>query len=235
MNATRFISATLFFFHISIICFSQQSAHFVSASISNNGQLNDITSDFYYDDFSGAHSIQHSHVLNATKFNLHYEYLTSKPISFSLKIGYCKRQDSFSDLTPNYYEINVEQTYFSSLLGSRYLLSSNKFQFSSGLELAYFYVSSYDESSHSSAANSYSYITDGGNAFGINSVTSLKLFLSNKIFLISEMAFGFLSYDLGGNSNYTDLNTGESQITIHRIKLTTVSKPELYLGIGLKL
>ncbi len=82
---------------------------------------------------------------------------------------------------------------------------------------------------------------DGGKAYGLNSISSIKFFVTNRIFLLSDLTCGLLIFNLGGQTyDVIDYqNPVVSPIPAlprdDSFKKTTVTKAEFYFGIGIKI
>jgi hypothetical protein len=78
-------------------------------------------------------------------------------------------------------------------------------------------------------------------AYGLNSISSLKFFICDRIFLSTDISFGLLIFDLGGELNYgidyqdPIVSTATYDPREDSYKRKAVTKPELYFGIGIKL
>ena len=221
------------------------TGHLFTLTYSNNGQINGIIDEFY---FSQGAYLPNNDVFKYKqcdlKFNFHYEYVTHKNFSFFCKVGYSVRKDIYtiSNVTPAHG--SKEQNYLNISLGSKYNFRVDRFQFSTGIEIPFYNISTYKEKffydNTTQTIHSTQFI-DGGTAFGLNSISSIKFFLSKKIFLSTDLTFGLLFFNLGGQT-YSVIDyqnpvvyptTGQSRDD--KYNKTAVTKPEFYFGIGIKI
>lgn len=224
---------------------SETAGHFFTLSYSNNGQIADVIDKFY---FSQGSYLPNNDVFtykqNDLKFNFHYEFLSRSMFSFFGKIGYSERKDTYevSNVTPA--NGSMEQNYFNFSLGAKYNLKVDRFQFSTGIEIPYYKISDHTEKlfwdSPSQTIHEHM-TTDGGTAYGLNSISSLKFFISNRIFLSTDIAFGLLIFNLGGQSYYVIdyQNPVVAPLPIDprdaSYKKTSITNAELFFGIGIKI
>lgn len=222
---------------------STSKCHLFTLSYSNNGQINNEINEFYF--FKGSYTPNDdvfSYQQNEYKLNLQYEYVTKKMFSFHGKFGYSNRKDVYeiSNWTPA--NGNKKQNYMNFSLGAKYIYQIGKLQFSTGLEIPYYRISDYKEKFISNDPNLNIESTihiDGGSAVGLNNISSVKLFVSKSFFISTDLTFGILKFNLGGQTYETIYyqdpiliqNSLPYNSTYDKI---TISKPELYFGIGFK-
>ena len=238
---------TLLLYLLAIFTFvkGQDSGHLVSISYSNNGQIRDVISEFYFD--QGAYLPNNdvfTYKERNPKYNFHYEYVTKNNLSISLKGGYSSRKDEFKISSVRPAHGSKEQSYTDMALGVKYVFNGEKVQFSTGLEIPYFIIGTFTEKFFMDTVTQtlhQTQVIDGGKAFGINSVSSAKFFLTKTFFFFTDLRFGFLSFDLGKEWRYTIdyQNPVVSPTTLFinedTFNKTTMTDIEIYFGIGLKL
>lgn len=249
LNYVRHLTTFLFIlFASTTLTFGQkeEAEHLFTFSYSNNGQIADVVSEFYFDQGSyNPNNDVYAFKQSDLKFNFQYEYLTPKNYSFYFKAGYSDRYDSYVIRNVQPANGNKEQNYINIALGSKYTIRGDHFEFSTGIEIPYFKVGTYTEKFFLNSPQQVLYATqtlEGGSIYGINSVYSMKVFISKTIFISTDLVFGLLYFDLGGTENdVTDYqnpvvnfpnNIPQPPVTY---KKTTVSKPEFSFGLGIKL
>ena len=126
------------------LVFSQETEHFLYLTLSNNGQLEEVIDDFYFepDSYNPSDDVL-SFDQRILKFNFHYEFKTKKNLIFSGTFGYGHRKEEYvignqPGIPPTGKE---HQTYLAFALGSRYAWTNEKIQFSTGLEIPFYLLS----------------------------------------------------------------------------------------------
>jgi hypothetical protein len=224
---------------------TETRGHLITLTYSNNGQIYDVIDEFYFS--QGAYLPNNdvfTYKQNDLKFNFHYEYLSRSKFSFFGKMGYSNRKDTYTISNMTSANGSKDQHYFNFSLGAKYNYQLDKFLFSTGIEIPYYKISTYTEKlfweSPSQVIHDHQAI-DGGEAYGLNSISSLKFFICDRIFLSTEISFGLLIFDLGGQINYVVdyqdpvISTSTYEPRDDSYNRKTVTKPEFYFGIGVKL
>lgn len=246
------ITTYVFVIFVHIVVFGQTNnkanneinGHLFTLTYSNNGQINDEIDEFYF--FKGSYGPNDdvfTYKQSEYKLNFHYEYVTKKQFSFYGKFGYSDRKDSYeiSNWTPA--NGNKKQNQINISIGAKINHQIGKFQFATGLEIPYYKISDYKEKFISNDPNLILHQTihiDGGNVFGLNNISSIKVFITKNFFISTDLTFGILNFQLGGETNYMIdyqnpilyQNGLPYDVSYNKI---TISKLELYFGIGFKL
>jgi hypothetical protein len=225
--------------------FGQKAENLFTFSYSNNGQIYDVIDEFY---FSQGAYLPNNDVFtynqSDVKFNFQYEYLTPKDYSFYCKVGYSNRYDTYTISNVQPANGSKEQNYENIALGVKYTIRGDHFEFSTGLEIPYFKVSTYTEKLFWNSPTqplTDTQTLDGGSVYGLNSVYSMKVFISKTVFISTDLVFGLLYFNLGGMAyQVVDYLKPPAYTTteppyIETYKKTTVSKPEFSFGLGIKL
>jgi hypothetical protein len=241
---------TIFLFFLCIrITFGQDkikfnkitSGHFVTLTYSTNGQLSDVIDEFYF--FKGAYSPNDdvfTYKQTEFKVNARYEYVSKKMFSVYGNIGFSRREDSYEISNWSPANGRKNQYFLNFSVGAKYVIQFDRFQFSTGLEIPYYRFSDYKEANIYNDPNLVyqgTTRTDGGNAFGLNNITSIKVFVVKGLFISTDMTFGLLNYQLGGKTYHTTEYPNppiypDPAPYVNTYNKTTISKPELYFGIG---
>ncbi|MCX6258708.1 MAG: hypothetical protein NTW49_12550 [Bacteroidia bacterium] len=224
----------------------ETSGHLITLSLSNNGQIYDVIDEFYFS--QGAYLPNNdvfTYKQNDAKLYLQYEYLSRSMFSLFGRAGYSFRKDNYtiSNVTPAYG--SKEQYYLDIALGFKYNYNVDKFLFSTGIEMPYYKISTYKEKfflDSSTQTVHYTQYVDGGNTYGLNSISSIKFFMTDNIFLSADFAFGLMMFNLGGQTymHYDYQNpvvVTPATTTPHDDSYNkfTVTKPEFCFGIGIKI
>lgn len=243
---TRLILTTLSLFIIDLAN-GQETEHLFYLTVSNNGQLEEVIDDFYFepDSYNPSDDV-FSFDQTIMKFNFHYEFKTKKDLIFSSTFGYGYRRDRYvvgnqPGIPPDGEEY---QTYLSGAIGIRYAWSIEKVQVSTGLELPLYIfsdcVKTYQQDDPNQTIH-YTETTTGGKAFGINSTTSLKWFVLPNFFISSNLSFGLLKFDVGhetitNNEVQDPIFTSEPiWVRENSYRKTTITRPEFLFGLGARL
>ena len=238
---------TFFFCILTYASFGQTSGHYLTISYSNNGQIYDAIDQFYFFALSGyqPNNDVFNYEQSDLKFNFQYEYVTHKNLVLFGKVGYSDRKDSYTISSVRPAHGNKEQNYLNISLGAKYILEGDNLQFSAGIEIPYYKISTYKEKLFLTDPQNTFYQTqfiDGGTVYGLNTIYSAKFFFTKTFFLSADLDFGLLFFNLGGQSNtvidyQNPIQYPTSPYTPYddSYKKTTVSKPEFYFGIGAKL
>lgn len=243
---TRLILTTLSLFLLNLAN-GQKTDHLFYLTVSNNGQLEEVIDDFYFesDSYNPADDVL-SFDQSIMKFNFHYEIKTKKNLIFSSTFGYGYRRDRYVvGNQPGIPPIGEEyQTYLSGAVGIRYAWSIEKFQVSTGLELPLYIFSDCEKTYQQDDPNQTMHFTEtttGGNAFGINSTTSLKWFVIPNLFISANLSFGLLKFDVG-NETITNFEVQDPIFTNDLVwerensyTKTTITRPEFLFGLGVRL
>lgn len=238
---------SFFIFISSLACTGQTERYsLLTFTCSNNGQINNIIDDFYFSEYHGQSIRQISNYTQSDfKYNLHYEYVNVNNFVFYCMVGYSEKKESFtiSNIPPVNESGNKKQNYFNVAVGAKYIYSVGKFQLSSGIEIPYYKISRYEEKYFFDSPTQTTYTTnliDGGNAYGLNNISSIKIFFFKRFFFSTDLTFGLLALKLGGQ-NYSIIDYDNPAISTTNppyeqlYKKTAITNPELYFGVGIKI
>ncbi len=236
----------LFMFFISFFfkSYSQKTSHLLSVSLSNNGQITPIIHDFYFSpDGYNPGDDTYSFLQSDPKFNLHYEITFPKNWELCGKFGFGFRDESYIiSNVPNANGTEAQQ-YYHAALGARYVFELGKFQISTGGEIPFFYCSEYKANftqNDPSSTVSGKVTTSAGYAIGLNNSTNLKFFIGKRFFIMTEISFGFLYFNLGGKyTSLTEWTTPPNPPNYYEVersyKKFTITPPEFSFGFGVKI
>lgn len=210
----KIILIKLFTFCV-IGCFSQGKLG-ISASVSNQGQVDKTLEDFYSLNFPYGFAIQeytNKTVGSNLKYNLSLSCNIRDSINFRLRIGYASRSSSYEQDYPAMYWTKSDKHENIEICPS-FGFTRNKgiFSFNAGIELPFYYIfdytqflnnKSYDTSMQLTHESEVNIKIDGGYIFGINNFLNVKLKLVKSLFLFSEVNFGLMYAYLGGKYERT--------------------------------
>jgi hypothetical protein len=228
--------------------YCQSKSHLINITVSNNGQIEDVLDGFYWTGAYGPGDDTYSYKRNAFKFNLMYELLTISKYSFHGRIGFGTNKNTYNISNVTVANGNTSQNFFNFSLGSKYNFTFDKFQISTGLEIPFYYIGKYTEKFYwdnqtESQIITYDVLIDDGYSIGLNSITSIKFYPTKRFFIMADIVFGAMHFNLGDKYYYKDNteSTIDPSITsqysweIERsYKTTVLTKPELHFGFGIK-
>jgi|GEM_PF-5796239 len=217
----------------SLLCisgvFAQESSHNVSLGVSNNGQLSSTIDDFYLDnDIIGFPSSS----TTAFKINAEYSFKSKNNLEFGLTAGYAQRDGKYKISTT---EGKYSQQYYSATPFLLKVWSFDRLQLSTGAGIPLYYISDLEDVRTSTLKVTRT--TDGGMAFGLNSITRLKFHFTEKLFLVTAVNFGILHSDLGGQVRFKWENGNFAGPASNPLEhnSTVLTAPEFSFGIGFKI
>jgi hypothetical protein len=231
---------TLLLFASSLFAFSQ-STHQITLSASNNGQLGDFLHEHSFLIIGPyEYTLEKQYKLTSFKANLGYELITPSNYAFTGRLGYAVESSTFENSGGFLLKGTISQNVYQIAVGAKRVWNADKFQISSGLELPFFMIADNKaKQTTSSTESNYSY--SGGIALGLNNVTSFRCFLTDKLYLSTELVIGVIYSKLDGkvSATSTNLQTGKvSDMGIADVSTVSnlfISKPEFLFGVGFKL
>lgn len=223
-----------------------QRPHNLSISLNNNGQLNDVLDEFYFNPSSGygPNDDVFTYKKSEFKLGLDYDYVFNSNLILGLTLHYGKRLDQFEvgNQAPTYYPVGDKfLQYFGTAGLAGYTINLEKLQLSSGLEIVYYSIGEYTDNyfQENETSKLHQRINQsGGHTFGINSITQLKFYFGERFFLTTKLRFGLMKYDLG--ETYIVSIIEQNPVTYPEILYSqkstydkiALTEPELSFGIG---
>lgn len=210
-----------------------------NVGVSNNGQVNHIDR-FVYDGFSPSGS--HKYSEEKIKFDFWSEVQLKDDWYLTLKTGFGHRTDSYR-WNDQGSKGQANQNFKEFALGFNYKVSVKRVDLSTGISFPYFKVSDYDRQDTYVGSNAYGFIyhIKGGNAFGISSISSIRLRIISNLYVYTNVSIGYLKTKIGGHvkssTDYTDPQTVDEFIEFDGLFYGTsqITNPEFSIGVGYKL
>ncbi|MFM1916279.1 MAG: hypothetical protein RLZZ531_1948 [Bacteroidota bacterium] len=206
------IICLLFMIHLN--AFSQQKLE-MGLGISNFGQIENPISNFYNVDYPNGFNMDtyinenHSTVL---KYNVNFSYYLKDSLNVRLRVGYGQNNKKrVMDYPSALSHINENQSFLELCPSIGKSRKFGLFTLNTGLEIPLYLVSTYTYSNVTDIRDSTLQVTstnesleeiDGGFLIGINQFIHLELRVSKNISVFSELNFGLMYAQLGGN--YTE-------------------------------
>ncbi len=206
------IICLLFMIHLN--AFSQQKLE-MGLGISNFGQIENPISNFYNVDYPNGFNMDtyinenHSTVL---KYNVNFSYYLKDSLNVRLRLGYGQNNKKrVMDYPSALSHINENQSFLELCPSIGKSRKFGLFTLNTGLEIPLYLVSTYTYSNVTDIRDSTLQVTstnesleeiDGGFLIGINQFIHLELRVSKNISVFSELNFGMMYAQLGGN--YTE-------------------------------
>ncbi len=208
----KIISCLILTIHLS--AFSQQKLE-VGLGISNFGQIENPISNFYNVDYPNGFNMDtyinenHSTVL---KYNVNFSYNLKDSLNVRLRLGYGQNNKMrVMDYPSALSHINEHQSFLEFCPSIGKSKKFGLFTLHAGMEIPIYLVSTYNYSNVTDTRDSTLQVTstneslekiDGGFLVGINQFIHLQLKVSKNISVFSELNFGLMYAQLGGN--YTE-------------------------------
>jgi hypothetical protein len=199
---------------IHLNAFSQQKLE-MGLGISNFGQIENPISNFYNVDYPNGFNMDtyinenHSTVL---KYNVNFSYYLKDSLNVRLRVGYGQNNKKrVMDYPSALSHINENQSFLELCPSIGKSRKFGLFTLNTGLEIPLYLVSTYTYSNVTDIRDSTLQVTstnesleeiDGGFLIGINQFIHLELRVSKNISVFSELNFGLMYAQLGGN--YTE-------------------------------
>jgi hypothetical protein len=196
---------------INLNAFSQHNLE-VGLGISNFGQIENPISNFYNVDYpNGINTDKYINVQKSTvlKYNVNFSYKFKDSLNLRLRLGYGSN-DKYRDLDlpSSLTKYNEHQSFVEICPSIGTSRKFGLFTLNTGLEIPLYFVSTYHYSAASDIRDSTLQVTDtheslvhidGGFLIGINQFIHLKMNISKNISVFSELNFGLMYAQLGGN------------------------------------
>jgi hypothetical protein len=198
---------------IHLVAFSQQKLE-VGLGISNFGQIENPISNFYNVDYPNGFNMDtyinenHSTVL---KYNVNFSYNLKDSLNVRLRVGYGQNNKKrVMDYPSALSHINENQSFLELCPSIGKSRKFGLFTLNAGLEIPLYLVSTYNYLNFSEIRDSTLQVTstneslekiDGGFLVGINQFIHLQLKVSKNISVFSELNFGLMYAQLGGEYN----------------------------------
>ena len=187
------------------------------AGIGNNGQVESVINDFYYQN-SPLYLMDYTYnaEFSTFKYNLGVKWNLSKHIGIRLRYGHSKTNNSYNydsgDLNGVF---SVEQLVTN--LNPAVCLTEEvgKIRVSTGLEFAFFRVGDYNFDflgTETQVSGNSTYVTrhdisqvvDGGKVTGINNFITIEYALTKRILFGTNASYGFMFAKFGDTVSFTD-------------------------------
>lgn len=205
--------------------------HHLSVSYASNGQISNMAQTLYFET-PEQEKLQQS----AFRICAAYSFQSQKGAEFGVQFGFGQRKDLYTRPDP---AEESSQKYYSIMLFVLKTWDLNRFSISTGGGIPLHMVSEYHFSGNDYMGKSFSATHEGGFAAGLNSVTQLRFFLTERLALTSSVQFGWLHADLGGkleripgDPNYTPVWITKEERTYQK---SAFSQPDFLFGLGFRL
>jgi hypothetical protein len=217
----------------------------ISASVSNQGQIDNALSDFYYpsredqnDAFVKSSSIN-------LKYNLGFSYQLKNGNQLRLRTAYGTRNAESSNKEQSYFyygRITDKQQFFEFAPGYGFSERLGKFNIGFGAELPVYLIDQYRQDSYlgynNDEASEYntSFMTmSGGVIFGLNGFLNLEYSFGKHLALFTELNCGAMHARLGGKMYDSSLLGGTGNGWEQKQNSTYFSGLQGQLGLAVKL
>lgn len=205
---------------------------YFSLTYSNNGQIADAVNDFYFkprSDYDLRQSI--------FKVNAAYSFRTQKGIEFGLQSGYGQRRDRYPQANGGKTH-TARQNYYSVTAFALKTWQFDRFHIAAGGGIPLNVISEYSLTGNDYQDQPFKTTFDGGITIGLNSITQLRFFLTERLSLTSSVQFGWMYAELGGtfaskpdDPDYQAVWMVEEERVLRK---TVFTSPEFFFGIGFR-
>lgn len=196
-------TTTIIFLTLCSIAISQEDKHSLSLSYSNNGNIKNEVHKFYFNpihEYSPGDDVSF-YKESSFKLNLNYTLKFKENWGVGLSGGYGHRKDDFNiSNQPDSWTGDQSQKYYAFGINGQYYWRMDRLELGTGLELPFTIISNHIQNIYQDEPNQqmhYAQETTGGFSFGINSVTSIKIFLTKFLYLNAKASFGYTKLNLG--------------------------------------
>lgn len=238
------LTSILFFLTLSGIAKSQEGKHLISINYSNNGNISKELQEFYFNpiqEYAPGNDVS-LYKEKSFKFSLNYTFKIRQNWGIGLCVGYGGRKDNF-DISnqPDTWTGDQSQKYYSFGFNGLYYWRINRLELGTGLELPFTLISDHFQNIYQDEPNQqmhYTQKTSGGFSFGINSITTVKLFLAKFLYLHASASFGFMKLNAGGETSLYIVSQDpviypDTPITYdNKFVKSYFANPELCFGVG---
>ena len=235
--------STLIVLLVVVVSVQAQKKTSVAISISNGGLISEQLATAYY--FYGATDPTDAKNFNETTlgFDLRVEIPVKEKVFISATGGY--------GFYRNRYTIDVsgswgksDQSFGRLGVGLLYKVGIEKLQLVTGLEIPFYFVGDqeYENNQMNNPGDEHRFYMKlaGGFATGLVSTTSLRYYLSEKMFFAATMSFGPMYTSLGGKTSksvidYVDPSREDSTYEADNNEYNSfkITKPDFSVGIGM--
>lgn len=238
------LPSILFFLVLSGFAKSQDNKHSISLNYSNNGNLRNELQEFYFNpigEYAPGNDVS-SYKEISIKFSLNYNFEIKENWGIGLFAGYGARKDKF-DISnqPETWTGDQSQKYYSFGVNGLYFWKINKLEIGTGLEVPFNVISDHIQNIYQDEPTQkmhYAQKTTGGFSFGINCLTTVKIFITDFLYLNARASFGFTKLNVGGKTsqyivsqdpvNYPDTPYSYD----NKFSKSYFANPELSFGVG---
>lgn len=238
------VLSSIFFLILSSIVLSQEDKHYASLDYSNNGNISKELQEFYFNpiqEYAPGNDVSF-YKETSFKLNLNYTYKFKTNWGVGLSIGYGTRKDNFNiSNQPDTWTGDQSQKYYSFGFNGLYYWKINKLELGTGLELPFTIISDHIQNIYQDEPNQqmhYVQKTTGGISFGINSLTTVKIFITDFLYLNARASFGFTKLNLGDKTSQyiisqDPVNYPDTPYTYdNKFVNSYFANPELSFGVG---
>lgn len=205
--------------------------HHLSVSYASNGQISDMVQTLYFE-------IPEQEKLEQSAFKLcaAYSFESKKGAEFGLQFGFGQRKDRYTRPDPTE---ESSQKYYSIMPFALKTWDFNRFSISTGGGIPLHVVSDYHFRGNDYMEKSFTATHKGGFAAGLNSISQVRFFLTERLALTSSVQFGWMHADLGGTLERTPDDPNYMPVWITKedrtYKKSAFTQPEFFFGIGFRL
>ncbi len=227
------LSTILIFYTLSFVR-AQERGHSLSVNVSNNGAIAPVLNEFYFDGTLEDLAIRTSD-FNYSKFEIKsqidYTFEINEGIGLGLAFGFGVRTKNYtSNNSVVLSKGDSRQDYFSVFpyLSKKWKIES--FEFSTGLGIPISVIQNFEQfhfQDYSSFQESQTIDIQGGYSVGLSSVSNLRWYFAKRIYLNTQIQFGYQRVSFGGDWKYDGISTVNK-----KYNASFISNPELVLGIG---
>jgi hypothetical protein len=214
--------------------YAQERGHSLSVNVSNNGAIAPVLNEFYFDGTIEDLAIRTSD-FNYSKFELKsqidYTFEINEGFGLGLAFGFGVRTMNYtSNNSVVLSEGNGRQDYFSVFpyVSKKWKIES--LEFSTGLGIPISVIQNFEQfhfQDYSPIQDSQTIDIQGGYSVGLSSVSNLRWYLAKRIYLNTQIQFGYQRVSFGGDWKYDGICTVNK-----KYNASFISNPELVLGIG---
>lgn len=213
--------------------FSQDTMRqYFSATYSNNTQISDVVHELYFKEKDEPNVKQ-----SVFKINLSYSLQSKLGCEYGLQLGYGQRNDIYPRVDSKLK--SARQQYYTI---TPFVLKTWEFKrlnVSTGAGIPLNIVSEYRYRGYDYMQKPFSTIIDGGFSIGLNSITQLHFYLTERLALTSAVQFGGLYVQLGGKFEQKPDDPDYNPIWLtddnRKSKQMIFTQPEFFAGLAFRL
>jgi len=220
----------------------QDKNNSLTLSISNNGELQNVMHEFYFNPIGEYEPNNDVTQFNSVMlmFNLRY-ILTFKKTFLTIDGKYGYRKDEYNVSGSEFVTGKEYQSFLGISSHYGFFNKIEKIEVRSALGINIYYINDYISRYHDDQPGQILHTTlrsDGGFAIGITNLTGITYYIKNWFSLNTNISFGIMNFDLGGKMQYTIEK--QDPVIINQnpdpyfstYNLTTITKPDITFGIG---